>query len=1303
MKKSLNRIVALLLVAVMMLGVLASCTPGANPGDTTSPQPPVTTDPPTVDNTFKTDPAAAQLTKVEDLANYVIVHSELASDEVERLADALAEAIFEATELDLPIETDLVDFGDVVPTDTKEILLGTTNRPESIANLKVNDYTIVKKGNRIVISAGSDAALAAAVDEIKKEMLSAEAAAFNAPMLEYIFRDSYKFTNLSLGGVSIGEYVIVRDAEDKEVASYLQKVIAEACGLVLPIHTAREHVVPYEILIGDIAREGLETAYPADGTYTVKQVGTKLLLGGQGNLSGYFALLDFLNTYMDKAPAAETLALTVTAKEGEHLKKGLYKLNLDNTILPTAGKVPDLMSAEAVMEQFLLAKDQLPEEVTVVERLKLDDYKISQSREIFVDPNGGNDANPGTKEKPVKTIKKATDLIGGMNGGVIWLRGGTYSLTDTLTIDSTHSGTAASPLFIKAYEKENPVLTANLVIDSSGFVPVDPGDDVAARLPEDAKEHVMSVNLKDLGWTDEDIGNVLQNVGPTTLYVDGELYTTARYPNDTGDIDDLMFFTYVYDTGSVSTRDGSDLYFQWQERVNSDSSLTMASKIGWQICIADKRDYDGVADPKDHENKYDEDGKVLGKVNMPFDKNEAMEDAEMHAEEILNWVNTGNIWYYGSLFEGWEFGYYNIDPACVHDGDKLGKSMQNGYYSLKSIDDHPNNYGAKHSTNSPAGRNTFYLFNAIEALDVPGEWFIDIDTGILYVYPQEGVDLTASKVTYSGSYENRSFSLVNISGAEYVVWDGVDIDGSNKYGLYISQSSNVVIQNSTFKNTMAANLAISKSYDTAVIWCDFSECGTTAMLAVSCGDDLQNLKPCNVVVQNNRFHDPRPTRQTAITISGVQVVVSHNELHDTNITGGTATECIVEYNQINGGSQDIADGGLIYFGGATVRANHYRYNLLHTFNSVHCGIYNDTMGSGCYAYGNMIVTVGGQSDSFRGWYSSTGHGNVCYGNIIVLRNKGQVDEFVANGGVVGGGDDYENTSKAGGDNITQSGLFYYYYGNDAYPNRNKENQYNSLAGHWWNGLKTAEVKRYFTTYDKELWKQRNPAYMNYLEGIQLILAALADTTKPVEERYEVFYPVKKVAPGSSSDPAYNSNDPKSAGWVSTDYGNLEFTYACEDGITIQVPESYYYDENDEKHIIQAKTVTAQDGNGITLTYYEIAAMERLARQPAFCVISNNILLGGSDNKSLVITNSAANYCGTIKNTENISNNFFEFSYQSVMPYFDPVSETYLYDINEEAWAEIAEFFGENEGSDLKILEKVAGLATSKAWKVGVRY
>src|SRR4051794_36948004 len=75
--------------------------------------------------------------------------------------------------------------------------------------------------------------------------------------------------------------------------------------------------------------------------------------------------------------------------------------------------------------------------------------------EIFVGVNG-DDANAGTREKPVRTLEAARDKVRAMQplrGGVeVVIASGTYRISKTFELDERDSGAGAIPVVWRAAE-----------------------------------------------------------------------------------------------------------------------------------------------------------------------------------------------------------------------------------------------------------------------------------------------------------------------------------------------------------------------------------------------------------------------------------------------------------------------------------------------------------------------------------------------------------------------------------------------------------------------------------------------------------------------------------------------------------------------------------------------------------------------------------------------------------------------------------------------------------------------------------
>jgi len=132
---------------------------------------------------------------------------------------------------------------------------------------------------------------------------------------------------------------------------------------------------------------------------------------------------------------------------------------------------------------------------------------------FYVAPNG-SDANPGDEAKPFATLARARDAIRQLKanaGGkltapvTVLVRGGKYSLAQTLTLSAEDSGAAKLPVVYRAYSGETPVLSSRLRI--AGWKPW--------------KEKILQADVPQ---------EILARWDRRQLFLDGKRQTRARFP-----------------------------------------------------------------------------------------------------------------------------------------------------------------------------------------------------------------------------------------------------------------------------------------------------------------------------------------------------------------------------------------------------------------------------------------------------------------------------------------------------------------------------------------------------------------------------------------------------------------------------------------------------------------------------------------------------------------------------------------------------------------------------------------------------
>lgn len=137
---------------------------------------------------------------------------------------------------------------------------------------------------------------------------------------------------------------------------------------------------------------------------------------------------------------------------------------------------------------------------------------ISSAQPYYVSPSG-DDANPGTLGKPFATLQRA-QLAVRQKPGDVFLRGGTYYLSDTLVFTAQDSGSQATPVVFQNYQDEKPVISGGLKLDNLDWQPYTNGI-FQAEVPANLRTEEIFVNGK------RQILARYPNFDPTAKYFDG--------------------------------------------------------------------------------------------------------------------------------------------------------------------------------------------------------------------------------------------------------------------------------------------------------------------------------------------------------------------------------------------------------------------------------------------------------------------------------------------------------------------------------------------------------------------------------------------------------------------------------------------------------------------------------------------------------------------------------------------------------------------------------------------------------------
>lgn len=286
---------ALLPTLVTLALVLSGCSGDTSPADGTTA--PVETAAPVTE----AQPTAVLLTE-GGKPGFTLVRSDLAGENMISLVQQTAKNLQSESELSFPIATDWVKRGTEPDSSAREILFGTTNRPETLAVAKrvgYDGYAVAVEGNKIVVYGSTYSAQKKAADAFCDALAKHESGELVLDLPAGGITEAGDASFFADGDAS--DYVIVAGEADNELALNLRNAIRKAYGYELTINRPTAAETAREIIIGNSGRAA-SNAVLANLTspvgYQVKVDGEKILLAGKSSFGTTQAVEYFLQNYV---------------------------------------------------------------------------------------------------------------------------------------------------------------------------------------------------------------------------------------------------------------------------------------------------------------------------------------------------------------------------------------------------------------------------------------------------------------------------------------------------------------------------------------------------------------------------------------------------------------------------------------------------------------------------------------------------------------------------------------------------------------------------------------------------------------------------------------------------------------------------------------------------------------------------------------------------------------------------------------------------------------------------------------------
>jgi hypothetical protein len=288
---------------------------------------------------------------------------------------------------------------------------------------------------------------------------------------------------------------------------------------------------------------------------------------------------------------------------------------------------------------------------------------------------------------------------------------------------------------------------------------------------------------------------------------------------------------------------------------------------------------------------------------------------------------------------------------------------------------------AKQSYATYQSGQRFAFVNLLEELDTPGEWYLDRQRGMLYLWPPS---TTISELYVTLINE----PLIQINKARNLQLVGLTIEGGRSVGIQIEGGSEILLNQLTIRNTGTDAVRLSGQRH-EVRGCTITNTGDGG-IRVSGGDRATLQGSGHLIRENQITHYARfvYTGRPAISLSGVGTIVRNNRIAEAPAAAimFSGNNHLIERNQIDRVASQTADVGAIYTGRSWAgRGTIIQHNLISNLGADPPltnpdgvqGIYLDDYAAGVTVQGNILVRAGD-----RGIFVNSGPDNQIIGNII---------------------------------------------------------------------------------------------------------------------------------------------------------------------------------------------------------------------------------------------------------------------------------------------------------------------------------
>lgn len=444
---------------------------------------------------------------------------------------------------------------------------------------------------------------------------------------------------------------------------------------------------------------------------------------------------------------------------------------------------------------------------------------------LYVSPTG-DDGNNGTEASPFRTLERIQSYIDGFGdvpkGGIeVILREGVYREDIVIKTKATKD----SPIVYRAKPNTKVVFDGSSTLSPSDFSPIK-DKEILSRLNPNIRDKVLVYDLGAQGIKPDKIYKVGMNwPSPIStaleLVVDGEAQTLARWPNNNN-----------FATTGESISNGFT-----PRRHKSDDAYEQ------NVC----------------------------KGNHPPESEWIKEEGpefrvDISKERGENWLKENDPWFTGYWVWDWAVDNLSAKKGGGPNND-AGITKDDKGYKIKAT--HPSFYGVEDN-------KRYFAFNMLSEIDSEGEFYIDRESNLMYLYPKDG---TLDGKSVSLKTLNKPF--IQIEDARNIKIQNITFANSLTDGIIVNDSENIDIAGCTFKELNRRAITINGGKNCGVRSSTLTRLGQGGIYLT--GGDRVMLEDANHYAINNEISDYQRIIRTytpAVQMVGSGLIASNNLIYD---------------------------------------------------------------------------------------------------------------------------------------------------------------------------------------------------------------------------------------------------------------------------------------------------------------------------------------------------------------------------------------------------------------------------------------